>query len=323
MFHIAERMFNIAKHTFSIGKRTFSDAKHKIFQGRNIILKVKAYIPFGSRLERIKAGNDASHQRPAPRPPCLPHCRHKKSCCRKGNFFFRNYLRTYREKSITFVYRIFPDKMTFRINPTYIIAIWCLLWGTTAPMTLAAQDKGITVVSDTTDNDSAGTGMWSGTATADSGSMTAEDFMTDAPDWWKFFLGDGSVWDMARSIFAGGSMLLLPLIILFGIILLPVLLIILLIVFLMRDRQRNRPQPYYSRPDNACGTPAPPQQQDLEKEKDRLVINIAIALGVTIFCIAYSWRFGTLLAIVYLCVQGGRYYNLKRAEKRNNDNNIL
>jgi len=87
MFHIAERMFNVAKYTFSIDKHTFSDAKHKIFQGRNIILKVKAYIPFGSRLERIKASNDASHQRLVPRPLVYPTAGTKRVAAEKATFF--------------------------------------------------------------------------------------------------------------------------------------------------------------------------------------------------------------------------------------------
>ncbi len=178
-----------------------------------------------------------------------------------------------------------------------------------------AQGPGITVVSDTTDAEDT-------LATPDSVSVAVNTPVTidDDLSWWKFFLGDGSVWELAKSIVAGGSMLVIPLVILFGIILLPVILIVLIIVLLMRDRKRARPQSHYAPAESLHGEARVVEEENPEKEKDRLVIHVAVALGLLVFCIAYNWQFGTLLAVIFLCVQGAKLYNLRRAEKRNNKN---
>lgn len=188
---------------------------------------------------------------------------------------------------------------------------------------ILAQGTAVTVVSDTTDDDEGNAfNEESDTVAANSNVIMIDEDM-EPPSWWKFFIGDGSVWDLAHSLFTDSPMLLLPLIILFAIILLPALLIILFIIFLMRDRRRSRQRPYYAQQNTSYTNDSTYRERNLEKEKDRVVINLAIALGICIFCIAYSWRFGTLLSVIYLCVQAGRFINLRRAEKRNNNNNTF
>ena len=146
------------------------------------------------------------------------------------------------------------------------------------------------------------------------GCLCAEHVYADSRD---------NVWELAKSIVTGSSMLLFPLIILFGIILLPVILIVLLIIFLMRDRKCDKRQAYYTNPSEANSHINTSEPRNLQKEKENLVIHCSVALGLLVFCIAYDWRFGTLLAIIYLCVQGGKLYNVWRAQKKDDNNNYF
>lgn len=208
--------------------------------------------------------------------------------------------------------------MAYRYTILYIILF--LTATLSLPSGVYAQSTSVTLVSDTTDSED---------SLAESDTLNANVPLTVTPpdiddiSWWKFFLGEGNVWELAKSIVTGSSMLLFPLIILFGIILLPVILIVLLIIFLMRDRKRDKRQAYYTNPSEVNSHINTSEPRNLQKEKENLVIHCSVALGLLIFCIAYDWRFGTLLAIIYLCVQGGKLYNVWRAQKKDDNNNYF
>lgn len=178
-----------------------------------------------------------------------------------------------------------------------------------------AQSDSITLVSDTTDEEVCD----SMTACVDApDTVNLSD--VQVPSWWRYFLGDGIGWNIAESILSSGAIIML--LMLFCFFLFPILAIILIIYLIMRSSKRHNAQIHSY--NNNMQAPPSHKAQNLEKEKDRLVINTALAIGIMIFFVAYQFMFGTLLAVIYLCVQAGRFYNLRRAQKRNNndENNI-
>ena len=170
-----------------------------------------------------------------------------------------------------------------------------------------AQSTAVTVVSDTTDTDEASSGAYD--AGEDSLATAPMSFVS-----WDSWGGDG-FGSFLKRLFLGGWGVILPMVILLCVLLFPVLLILLLVFFLLRDRKkrRNRRDPDIS--PCACEHD---KYMEAEKKKDRVVLNIAVGVAVTIFFAAYGWRFPALLSIGYICVKLGVLYNIVRAQKRDN-----
>lgn len=170
-----------------------------------------------------------------------------------------------------------------------------------------AQSAAITVVSDTTDTDETSSGMY------DAG----EDSLATAPmsfvswDSW----GEEGLGSFLKSLFLGGWGVALPMVILLCVFLFPVLLVVLLLFFLLRDRKKRRNWSDSTISPCACERD---KYMEMEKKKDRIVLNIAVGVAVTIFFAAYGWRFFALLSIGYICIKLGVLYNIVRAQKREN-----